>query len=162
MDHKIMPGNSDIERAVKIRFVEREDLNQVIDLCRAHALYEQSDYSDAGKQDGLLRDLFSTIPKLYCIVAEVGANLVGYATYMKQYATWEAGEYVYMDCLFVAESVRGQRIGEQLVERIKEESLKMGCSLIQWQTPDFNTRAIKFYNRIGATSLSKERFFLEL
>ncbi len=59
------------------------------------------------------------------------------------------------------ETSRGYGIGVQIMDKIKEESQKMGCNLIQWQTPDFNTGAIRFYKRIGATSKFKERFFLE-
>ena len=45
---------------------------------------------------------------------------------------------------------------------ILKEAQKLECVLIQWQTPDFNKRAMKFYNRIGAKSKNKERFFLTI
>ena len=80
---------------------------------------------------------------------------------MKQFSTWDAQYYVYMDCLFMQEAARGFGIGEKLVNKMKEESRKSGCDLIQWQTPEFNERAIKFYKRIGAASKSKERFYLD-
>ena len=110
----------------------------------------------------LSKDLFSTNPKLYCLVVEKNNKLIGYATYTIQYATWDACEYIYMDCLFMNADARGFGLGEKLVRRIQEEGRKLGCKLIQWQTPDFNVRAIKFYKRIGATSKEKERFFLEI
>ena len=43
---------------------------------------------------------------------------------------------------------------------MKEFGRQQNIYLIQWQTPDFKARAIKFYKRIGATSKLKERFFL--
>ena len=67
-----------------------------------------------------------------------------------------------MDCLFIKEFVRGYGLGEKLVNKIKQEGKKLRCDLIQWQTPDFNIRAMKFYRRIGAVSKSKERFFLPI
>ena len=67
-----------------------------------------------------------------------------------------------MDCLFMTEKARGLGLGEELVSRIKLEGSKLGCNHIQWQTPDFNTRAMKFYYRIGAKSKSKERFYLDI
>ena len=144
------------------RFAKPEEINRIIELCAAHAAFERTEYDAAGKAKQLAKDLFSASPKLYCLVAEnKSGEIVGYATYMKQYATWDAGEYIYMDCLFVDESHRCQGIGEHLVNRIKAEGKKLNCSLIQWQTPAFNTRAIKFYKRIGAYGKSKERFFLE-
>ena len=146
----------------KIRFAESKDINQIIDLCELHAIYEKSPYSKDGKAEKLATNLFSESPKLYCLVVENEEQLIGYATYMKQYATWEACKYIYMDCLFVLDNVRSLGIGENLIRKIQEEGRKLGCDLIQWQTPKFNTRAMSFYYRIGALSKSKERFFLNI
>ncbi len=146
----------------KIRFAKLEDLTQILELCELHANYERASYSKKGKAKQLAEDLFAHHPKLYCLVVQHGDGLIAYATYMKQYATWDAAEYIYMDCLFVREFARGFRIGERLVDKIKKEGEKLGCHLIQWQTPDFNTRAMKFYKRIGASCKSKERFFLTI
>lgn len=147
---------------IKIRFAIEADIYQIIDLCEAHANYEQCEYSKTGKSAELLKSLFSDIPKLYCLVVEQENKLIGYATYTIQYSTWDAAEYIYMDCLYMYENARGFGLGEQLVEKIKEEGKKLSCNLVQWQTPDFNVRAIKFYKRIGATSKNKERFYLKI
>lgn len=144
-----------------IRFAMETDLDKIVELCHQHALYERSEYDKTGKLDKLKSHLFSDQPGLICLMAEVNNGVVGYASYIKQFATWDADFYIYMDCLFLNETSRGYGIGEQIMDRIKEESQKMGCNRIQWQTPDFNTGAIRFYKRIGAISKSKERFFLE-
>ncbi|WP_350293544.1 GNAT family N-acetyltransferase [uncultured Croceitalea sp.] len=144
----------------KIRFAVPTDIPQIIELCHLHAIYERDEYKIEGKERQLSIDLFSQLPKLYCLVIEREGVLLGYATYMKQYATWDACEYIYMDCLFIREFARGLGFGEKLIDIIKLEAQQLGCAIIQWQTPDFNTRAMKFYKRIGATSKSKERYFL--
>jgi len=146
----------------RIRFARETDIHSIIELCQLHAIYEKAEYSKKGKAHQLSKDLFSKAPKLYCLVVEIDNKLIAYATYMKQYATWDAGDYIYMDCLYVIEGFRSQGVGEKLMSRIKEEGAKIGCNIIQWQTPDFNKRAIKFYERIGASSKSKERFFLKI
>ncbi len=46
------------------------------------------------------------------------------------------------------------------MKRVVEEARSMGCEGIQWQTPIFNTRAMKFYERLGATANDKRRFYL--
>jgi len=145
-----------------IRFAIKADIGQLIDLCEAHAQYEKSEYNRAGKAENLLKSLFNKTPKLYCLVVECENRLIGYATYMVQYSTWDACEYVYMDCLFLDQSTRGRGIGEKIMLTIKEEAQKQNCQHIQWQTPDFNEGAIRFYKRIGAFSKGKERFFWEV
>ncbi len=143
-----------------IRFARPEDVPGIIKLCHLHATYEKAVYTFNGQATRLVQDLFSEPPKVYCLVVEHDGQLIGYATYMKQYATWDAGEYIYLDCLFIREFARGLGLGEKLLRRIQGEGQALGCDLMQWQTPDFNTRAMKFYRRIGAKSKAKERFFL--
>ncbi|UGU15925.1 GNAT family N-acetyltransferase [Sinomicrobium kalidii] len=145
-----------------IRFARESDLPELVRLCQLHAQFEKSEYEPGGKEELLNNHLFGERPSLYCLVAEHNQKLMGYTSYMKQFSTWDANCYIYMDCLFLTEESRGFGIGERLIDQIKEEAKKMDCSLIQWQTPKFNRRAMKFYDRIGASSKTKERYFLTL
>ncbi|MEQ9414996.1 MAG: GNAT family N-acetyltransferase [Cyclobacteriaceae bacterium] len=145
-----------------IRFIRREDMETLIALCKEHAAFEQSDYNPINKKERLETDLFTKNPKLYCLIAEEGGETLGFATYMLQYSTWEACEYVYLDCIYLVEIARRKGIGQRLMQRVQREAKKLNCNLIQWQTPDFNYSAIAFYKKIGATSKSKERFFLKI
>lgn len=145
-----------------IRFLKPSDLAQLVILCEKHANFEKSYYNSQNKIELLHNAIFKEIPDLYCLVVESDNNLIGYTTYMKQYSTWDATNYIYMDCLFLTDESRGFGLGEKLIDQIKKETLNLNCSLIQWQTPDFNKRAMKFYNRIGAESKDKKRYFLEV
>ncbi len=118
--------------------------------------------SQKNKAERLSKHLFSDEPGVFCLVVENKNEIIGYATYMKQFSTWDSDFYIYMDCLFLTEVSRGLGLGEKLVNRIKQEANKLNCNHIQWQTPDFNSRAMKFYKRIGADSKTKERFFLKV
>ena len=148
-----------------IRFVSPLDMDALIQLCAEHAAYEKAEYDPYGKKEALSLRLFSPPPPLYCLVVEqqtLPNPIIGYATYMKQFSTWDARYYLYLDCLYLNEQSRGQGLGERLMLRVKEEAQKLGLSEIQWQTPDFNEGAIRFYHRLGATSKNKERFFWQV
>lgn len=144
---------------MKIRFAKEADIEQIIDLCTAHAAYEKALYNKEGKAHLLLDYLFRQQEVLTCLVVLDQSDIVGYATCMKQFSTWEAEYYLYLDCLFLKEGIRGQGIGQQLMRKIKELAMQKKCSWIEWQTPSFNDKAIHFYKKIGARSASKERFF---
>lgn len=146
---------------VVIRYVEECDLDLLVILCEEHARYENVPYQVNGKSKSLAKYIFKAEPDLYCLVVVVDENVVGYATYMRQFSTWDACFYLYMDCLFLREEMRGFGLGERIVERIKVEAEKLNCNLIQWQTPDFNVPAIKFYRHLNAIPENKVRFFLE-
>ncbi|MEM8894071.1 MAG: GNAT family N-acetyltransferase [Bacteroidota bacterium] len=150
-----------IATQVTVRSIQPDDLPELLNMCEAHAAYEGLPFQTNDQLHSLEKGLFSDRPKLYGLVA-VADGLVGYSTYMKQYSTWMAKEYLYMDCLFVKEYVRSQGVGQQLFEKVVESARQMGCYEVQWQTPDFNKRAIQFYQRNGASSKPKERFFLTI
>ena len=89
---------------------------------------------------------------------EENEEIVGYSTFIKQFSTWDASYYVYLDCLYLKEKLRGKGVGFKLMNLIREYAIEQNCSVIQWQTPVFNKSAIRFYNKIGAKSKVKERF----
>ena len=107
----------------------------------------------------LREQLFSVENNVQCLVVENDNQLVGYISYMKQFSTWDADFYVHLDCLFLKDTTRGKGIGRQLMKKVQEYAIAENCIEIQWQTPNFNTRAISFYKRLGAQSRTKERFF---
>lgn len=145
-----------------IRFIKENELETLIELCVRHADYEQCAYDRRNKKERLRQAIFDDCPSLYCLVAIENDVIVGYASYMPQYSTWDARFYTYLDCLYLDQQARGKAIGQQLMHRVREESLKTGCDLIQWQTPVFNVGAIRFYKRLGAISKSKERFYMDI
>lgn len=144
---------------MKIRFAEERDMESIIELCKAHAQYENSLFDKENKKEQLSHYIFDSSLNIKCLVVESNTGIVGYATFFKQFSTWDASCYIYLDCLFLKENIRGNGIGKQIMEVVKDYSKAVDCSIIQWQTPAFNTKAIKFYSRLGAEKKAKERFF---
>lgn len=145
-----------------IRSCEITDLQKLVILCQKHAEFEKSNFSPEGKEEKLKEAIFSKNPKLFCLVVVAKETIVGYVSYTFDFSTWDAATFMYMDCLFLEEEARSFGIGEVLIEKLKEIAAENNCVNIQWQTPEFNTRAIKFYNRIGAIGKDKVRFTLSL
>ncbi|WP_430906578.1 GNAT family N-acetyltransferase [Maribacter sp. 2-571] len=145
-----------------IRYAQKKDLTEIVALCRAHALFERASYDPTNKSTLLADALFGNEPRLRCLVLEEENRLMGYATFIKQFSTWDAAYYMYLDCLFLRESSRGKGWGSLLMDRVLTIAKKENCSSMQWQTPDFNSNAIAFYQKLGATSKTKERFELTI
>lgn len=145
-----------------IRNCEPQDLPKLVILCQKHAEFEKADFSPEGKEEALKKALFNDNPKLYCLVVAIDKDIVGYVSYTFDYSTWDAATFMYMDCLFLEEEARSFGIGEVLIEKLKQIGIEKNCINIQWQTPQFNERAIKFYHRIGGKGKDKVRFTLDL
>jgi ribosomal protein S18 acetylase RimI-like enzyme len=144
-----------------IRKCTENDLPTLVELCQKHADYEQATFDKTGKEALLKRAIFSDSQKLSCYVIEGNNKLGGYFSYTFDFSTWDANFFLYLDCLYLEPEFRGLRIGEKVFEMLKEIAKQNDCINIQWQTPVFNERAIKFYNRIGGTGKDKVRFFID-
>jgi len=145
-----------------IRNCKSDDLSALVDLCQKHADYECASFSTIEKVDKLKKALFNEQPKLFCLVVEINETIAGYASYTIDFSTWNASPFMYMDCLYLEEETRGFGIGEVLIAKLKQIAKAKNCINIQWQTPAFNERAVKFYKRIGGTGKEKVRFSLDL
>jgi GNAT superfamily N-acetyltransferase len=148
--------------ACVVRRVSRRDLAALVVMCGEHAQYERAPHAPAGMAERLARALFATPPRLHAWVAEASGELLGYATATVEFSTWQARDFLHMDCLFVREGRRGDGIGVSLLAAVIVAARCAGCAEIQWQTPDWNTDAARFYRRAGAIEKPKRRFSLQL
>ena len=144
-----------------IRIAEKKDFESIKKLVKAHAKFEKASALSDSSLDKLSNYIFNT-DVIKCLVVELNNEIVGYATFMKQFSTWNANYYIYLDCLYLSEKTRGKGIGTQIMNKIKVYAKYINCSEIQWQTPDFNKEAIDFYEKLGADSKKKERFNWEI
>jgi GNAT superfamily N-acetyltransferase len=131
-------------------------------LCRAHAAFERAEIAtpDAAR---LRRALFAPPVKLLAWVAtEESDRPIGYATATLDYSTWRARDFMHLDCLFVESDRRGDGIGRWLVDAVCRAARELEIDELQWQTPDWNIAAQRFYSRLGAQARAKTRFTLRL
>lgn len=140
-----------------IRIAEKRDFEAIKKLVKAHATFEKATALSENNLNQLSNYIFNT-NVLECLVVELNNKIVGYATFMKQFSTWDANYYIYLDCLYLNKKARGKGIGTQIMDKIKTYAKSINCSEIQWQTPDFNKKAIDFYKKLGTDSKSKKRF----
>ncbi|WP_324290804.1 GNAT family N-acetyltransferase [Streptomyces sp. H27-S2] len=63
-----------------------------------------------------------------------------------------------MDCLYLAEGARGHGLGAALMDGVAGLAQELGLDEVQWQTPEWNEGAIRFYDSLGATGAPKRRY----
>jgi GNAT superfamily N-acetyltransferase len=143
-----------------IRPAREADLPDVVELIREHIAYERAEGAGPGLADRLATLVFSAVPRVHVLVAEGERGLVGYAAASREASVWQGDEYLHLDCLFLRDSARGQGIGGLLLAEMRALAASFGLHRMQWQTPTWNTDAIRFYDRTGAQRSSKERYTL--
>ena len=114
------------------------------------AAYEQ--LSTIITEEHLRQDGFGASPKFRVLIAEMAGLPASYALFFDCYSSlWGRG--IFLEDLFVRPRFRGKSVGRALlahVARITEDANGFG---IMFNVLDWNTGAIEFYRRIGATFL---------
>lgn len=89
-------------------------------------------------------------PDFYCLVAEDQERIAGILVYYFLPFTAQNRPAIYMKELYVDENYRGQKIGEQLMNALKNEAVENNCAQIKWTVAPWNKAGQKFYERLGA------------
>ena len=126
-------------------------------LIQALADYESLPGPDADARDRLVRDALADPPRFRTLLAERRGRPVGYAVYFETYSTFLARPCLYVEDIFVLPEERRHGVGTALLRELAREAARRGCGRMEWQVLTWNTPAIAFYERFGATRLDDWR-----
>lgn len=135
-----------------IRKAREEDMASVLELIKELAVYEKEPEAVIVTVADLIRDGFGEDPLFYCYVAVEDGSTVGMALYYYRYSTWK-GRTLHLEDLVVKESERGSGIGFALYSEIIKIAHQENVQRMEWNVLDWNTPAIDFYEKSGATVL---------
>lgn len=77
---------------------------------------------------------------------------VGMVHWIMHRSCWTAGDYCYLQDLFVSQDVRGGGVGRKLIEAVYDVAQKHGCSRVHWLTQTTNERAMILYDKVATKS----------
>ncbi|WP_375740735.1 GNAT family N-acetyltransferase [Pseudomonas boanensis] len=77
---------------------------------------------------------------------------VGLVHWIFHRSCWTVGDYCYLQDLYVAEGLRGEGVGRQLIEHVYAQARAAGASRVHWLTHETNTDAMQVYDRIADRS----------
>ncbi len=133
-----------------IRKSEPQDVVAMMQLIHELALFEKAPNEVVANEQTLLDAGFSENPVFISWVAVQRNHIVGMAICFVRYSTWK-GPVLYLEDLIVTESCRGQGIGKALFEACLDHARSKQYRRMVWQVLDWNTPAILFYERYGAS-----------
>jgi GNAT superfamily N-acetyltransferase len=148
---------------VVIRRAEARDVPQMLALVRELATFEKEPEAVTVTEEQMRDAGFGEKPVWWGWVAEersresseptepgAGKGLIGMAVCYERYSTWR-GRCLYLEDIVVTEAARGRRVGERLFKACAAFALEQGHHHMLWQVLDWNTEAMRFYVRLGAT-----------
>jgi GNAT superfamily N-acetyltransferase len=142
---------------LNIRPTTRDDVPQLLALIRGLATYEKKLHKAIVTENDLLRDGFGPQPKFRSLIAGWHGKPAGYASFFYFYSTFQGRPALFLEDLFVLDEFRGNGIGKALLIAVCKLAVQEGCFALRWEVLDWNTPAIEFYEKLGATFLNERK-----
>ncbi|WP_321962676.1 GNAT family N-acetyltransferase [Paraburkholderia sp. J7] len=136
-----------------IRAATAADVGAMHALMYELAEFEKLTHLFTGTADGLADALFGARPAAEALVAEDAGRIVGYALFFHNYSTFLSRRGLYLEDLYVQPSQRGTGLGTAMLRALAAIAVERGCARFEWTVLDWNTPAIGFYEKLGATVL---------
>ena len=136
-----------------LRAAEPRDVNAIVGLIRELAEFEKLSHLLQVTPETLHPHLFGERPVVEAQVAQLDGEVVGFALFFTNFSTFLSKPGLYLEDLYVRPALRGRGIGEALLSRLAAIAVERGYGRFEWSVLDWNSNAIRFYEKMGATVL---------
>lgn len=142
-----------------IRPAAPSDVPVIVELVRELAHYERAPEQATATPEMLHAALFAEHPHVWCHVAEVDGEVVGFAVWFLNFSTWLGRHGIYLEDLYVRPAHRGTGVGLDLLRTLARTATERGYGRVEWWVLDWNDPAIAFYTRLGAVPMDEWTVF---
>jgi GNAT superfamily N-acetyltransferase len=137
-------------REVIVRPARPADIPQLKTLIEQLARYQDLSDRFAATEAGIRAGLFGRHRSAQALVAERGAEIVGYAIFALSFSSTRGERKLVVEDIFVVPDHQGCGVGSALFDDITRRAQELGACYAQWSVLRDNDRAIEFYERMGA------------
>ncbi|MDA3022240.1 MAG: GNAT family N-acetyltransferase [Actinomycetota bacterium] len=141
-----------------IRPVRPGDIDEVLEMVRELAEYEQAADQLIATPESYQQLFFGTNPTVFAVVVEhpgPGHQLAGFAIYFRNFSTWLGKHGIYLEDLYVRPQYRGHGYGKSLLAHLARECIANGYGRLEWWVLNWNINARTFYEVLGAHQMSE-------
>lgn len=132
----------------RITPITREDREAWLPLWHGYLAFYESSLTDE-QTDRTFRRLVDGTSLHGAIARNGSGEAVGLVHWLTHPATWSAGDYCYLEDLFVAPEARGTGAGRALTAHVREWAKGAGCAKVYWLTQQHNETARVLYDRVA-------------
>ena len=140
-----------------LRAARPGDVQAIVGLIGELADFEHLQHLLQIQPEQLREHLFGERPVVEALVVETGSAVVAFALFFTNYSTFLGKPGLYLEDLYVQPAHRSKGLGQALLSHLAGEARRRDYGRFEWSVLDWNTDAIRFYQRMGASLLPEWR-----
>lgn len=148
-----------MEKLLTIRAATSADVLIIIELIKELADYEKLSHEAVATPELLRQNLFGEQPKAEVIIAEINNQPVGFALFFTNFSTFLGKPGIHLEDLYIKPEFRGMRAGKTILTYLARLAKDRDCGRVEWSVLDWNTPAIEFYKKLGASPMDEWTVF---
>ncbi|MCA9734422.1 MAG: GNAT family N-acetyltransferase [Deferribacteres bacterium] len=134
----------------EIRKAVPDDVQVILQLINELAVFEKLEHEVVATQELLQRNLFGESHVAHALIGELDGKPVGMALYFYNFSTFLARPGIYLEDLIIRSEFRSRGFGEAMIRHLVKIASEEKCGRVEWAVLNWNARAIKFYQSLGA------------
>ncbi|MEN2787636.1 GNAT family N-acetyltransferase [Sphingomonas qilianensis] len=135
---------------ITIRPATSDDVGTILGFVRELATFEREPEAVTATEAMMHDALFGAHPAAEALIAEQHGTRIGMAVFYHNFSTWTGQRGIWLDDLYVTPAARGSGAGRALLTHLAGIAVDRDCARFEWWVLDWNTRAIEFYQKVGA------------
>jgi len=138
-----------------IRTGTEEDAPVIFSLITELAEYEHLTHEVAASVDDIRKTLFGEHPFAETLIGENDGLPISFALFFYNFSTFLGKPGIYLEDLYVQPEHRGKGFGSKMLAHIAALAKERNCGRFEWSVLNWNTPAIRTYEKLGATPMKE-------
>lgn len=153
----------------RIRPANSHDVPAILNLIKALAEFEKLSHEVVATEDLLRSHLFGARPSAEVLIcettlepkasalhsSEITWEVAGFALFFTSFSTFLGVPGIYLEDLFIKPEARSFGLGKKMLAELAKLTLHRGYGRLEWSVLDWNVRARKFYEELGAKPMEE-------
>jgi GNAT superfamily N-acetyltransferase len=139
-----------VSAALVLRAAAPADADLIHAFVRELAAYEKLEHEVEATPADLAAALFAPQPRVFCDIAVLNGEPVGFALWFYNFSTFVGRCGIYLEDLYVRPAARGRGVGKALLAGLAWRCVDENLGRLNWAVLDWNAPAIAFYESLGA------------
>lgn len=134
--------------SVAVRNLEDSHFDAWLTLWKGYQTFYKTEFPDDISRETWRRFHDADEP-MHVLGGFVDEQLLGIVHFLFHRSTWTVGNYCYLQDLFTAADVRGQGVGQALIQAVYGRAREAGASRVYWLTQRDNKVARGLYDKLA-------------